>query len=155
MPSDSCLCHSVQYEYSGEPLTKVSQSRPCNRTQVHVNMTQAICHCLTCRKFSSGSSVNLLVPQDHFHLVKGTTKEHNVTHESGMHMTLHFCEACGCLLYKTADRKDFEGGVIVLAGTLDDPHALDDAKPEAEFFVKDRASWWPALGDVKQLQGFD
>jgi hypothetical protein len=118
-------------------------------------MTQAVCHCSSCRKLSSGSSVNLLVPQDHFHLVKGTAKEHHETHESGMHLTLHFCGNCGCLLYKTADRKEFEDGVIVLAGTLDDPQALDDAKPEAEFFVKERPSWWPALDDAKQLQGFD
>ncbi|EAW18097.1 GFA family protein [Aspergillus fischeri NRRL 181] len=100
-------------------------------------------------------SGSCLFPQDRFRLVKGTAKEHHETHESGMHLTLHFCGTCGCLLYKTADRKEFEGGVIVLAGTLDDSHALDDAKPEAEFFVKDRASWWPALGDAKQLQGFD
>ncbi|GIJ85585.1 hypothetical protein Asppvi_004444 [Aspergillus pseudoviridinutans] len=137
MPSGSCLCKALQYEYSGEPVSK------------------AVCHCLTCRKFSSASSVNLLVPQDHFHLVKGTPKGYHQTHESGMHMTLHFCGNCGSLLYKTADRKEFEGGVIVLAGTLDDPRALDDAKPEAEFFVKHRASWWPALADAKQLQEFD
>jgi hypothetical protein len=118
-------------------------------------MTQAVCHCLSCRKLSSGSSVNLLVPQDHFHLVKGAAKEHHETHESGMHLTLHFCGNCGCLLYKTADRKEFEDGVILLAGTLDDPQALDDAKPEAEFFVNERPSWWPALDDAKQLQGFD
>lgn len=86
--------------------------------------------------------------------MKGTAKEYNETHESGMHMTLHFCETCGCPLYKTADRPEFEGDVIILAGTLDDPRAFDDAKPHAELYVKDRASWLPALGDAKQLQEF-
>ncbi|RHZ53848.1 uncharacterized protein CDV56_107558 [Aspergillus thermomutatus] len=94
------------------------------------------------------------LPQDQFHVVKGTAKEHHETHESGMHLTLRFCGTCGCPLYKTADRQEVEGGVIILAGTLDDPRALDDAKPEAEFFVKDRASWWPALADAKQLPEF-
>jgi hypothetical protein len=71
-----------------------------------------------------------------------------------MHLTTHFCENCGILLYKTADREEFQGGVIVLAGTLDDPLGLETAKPEAEFFVKHRAGWWPSLEGAKQCVGF-
>ncbi|KAF7591894.1 hypothetical protein BBP40_000941 [Aspergillus hancockii] len=103
MPSGSCLCQAVKYEYKGDPLAK------------------AVCHCLTCRKLSSGSSTNVLIPQDHFHITSGEPKTFSMTHESGMHLTTHFCGNCGNLLYKTADREEFKGAVIVLAGTLDDP----------------------------------
>ncbi|KAF9886726.1 hypothetical protein FE257_011103 [Aspergillus nanangensis] len=138
MPDGSCLCQSIKYQYKGEPISS------------------AVCHCQTCHKISSSSSVNVLVPHDHFRITSGKDhlKEYNLTHESGMHMTTHFCSECGCVLYKTADRKDFQDDVIVLAGTLDDPNALDEIKPSAEFFVRERASWWPALDGARQLGGF-
>ncbi|KAL2826413.1 DUF636 domain protein [Aspergillus cavernicola] len=138
MPSGSCLCHAVKYQYKGEPISK------------------AICHCQTCHKLSSSSSVNLLVPTDHFRLTAGKPqlKEYHLTHESGMHMTTHFCGECGSLLYKTADKPEFAGDVIVLAGTVDDPQAWDEAKPDAEFFVGERASWWKGVGGARQLSGF-
>ncbi|KAE8155954.1 hypothetical protein BDV40DRAFT_282491 [Aspergillus tamarii] len=78
-----------------------------------------------------------------------------MTHETGMNLKTHFCENCGGLLYKTADRKEFEGAVIVLAGTLDDAEDFEKAKPEAEFFVKHRAGWWPNLSFATQLEDFD
>ncbi|KAL2864842.1 GFA family protein [Aspergillus lucknowensis] len=138
MPSGSCLCQGVKYQFKGEPISK------------------AVCHCQSCHKLSSGSSVNLLVPHDHFRITAGRDhmRECNLTHESGMHLTTHFCADCGCVLYKTADRPEFVDDVIVLAGTLDDPGALDEAEPEAEFFVGERAKWWPALKGVRQLAGF-
>ncbi|KAL3457256.1 Mss4-like protein [Aspergillus heterothallicus] len=136
MPTGSCLCQSVKYQYKGDALSK------------------AVCHCRTCQKFSSGSSVNLLIPQDHFRITSGHPKEHNHTHETGMHMTMHFCPECGVMLYKTADREEFRGAVVLLAGTLDEPHALDAAVPEAEFFVGERAKWWRPVEGVQQLQGF-
>ncbi|KAE8350465.1 DUF636 domain protein [Aspergillus coremiiformis] len=135
MPTGSCLCQAVKYDYSGDPLSK------------------AVCHCLTCRKLSSGSSANLLIPTTHFRITSGAPKSYTSTHESGMKLTTHFCPTCGILLYKEADRKEFQSAVIVLAGTLDRAEDFEKAKPEAEFYVKDRASWWPGL-DVQQLREF-
>ncbi|EAW13712.1 GFA family protein [Aspergillus clavatus NRRL 1] len=137
MPTGSCTCQAIKYEYTGEPMKK------------------AVCHCLTCRKYSSGSTVNLLVPKDHFSITSGTPKEWHIVHQTGMHMTTRFCGDCGCLLYKTADRAEFQDGVVVLAGTLDDPRGLDAAKPDAEFFIGDRAAWLPVIGDAEQCQGFE
>ncbi|KAL4860748.1 hypothetical protein BDV12DRAFT_208885 [Aspergillus spectabilis] len=136
MPTGSCGCQHIKYQYKGEAIAK------------------AVCHCQTCHKLSSGSSVNILVPHDHFRITAGKPKEWNLTHESGMHMTTHFCGDCGCVLYKTADRKEWADDVIILAGTLDDPHALDEAVPEAEFFVGERAAWWPRVEQARQLAGF-
>ncbi|KAJ0417525.1 DUF636 domain protein [Aspergillus carlsbadensis] len=137
MPTGSCLCKSVKYQYKGEVLTA------------------AVCHCKTCQKFSSGSSVNFLIPHDHFRITSGKPKEFNHTHESGMHMTMHFCGDCGVMLYKTADRQEFLGTVVLLAGTLDEPDALDSAAPEAEFFVSERAKWWKPVAGAKQLESFE
>ncbi|RAQ73517.1 hypothetical protein AFCA_008002 [Aspergillus flavus] len=137
MPTGSCLCQAVKYEYDVEPLSK------------------AVCHCLTCRKLSSGSSANLLIPESHFRITSGSPKTYSMTHESGMNLTTRFCENCGSLLYKTGDREGFEGAVIVLAGTLDNTEDFEKAKPEAEFFVKHRVGWWPGLGFATQLKEFE
>ncbi|KAB8228004.1 Mss4-like protein [Aspergillus alliaceus] len=136
MPTGSCLCHIVKYQYDGEPSAK------------------AVCHCLTCHKLSSGSSANLLIPNTNFRVTSGFPKTYSMTHESGMKLTTHFCENCGSLLYKVGDREEFKGAVIVLAGTLDDEEEFEKAKPEAEFFVKHRVGWWPELGDAMQLGEF-
>ncbi|KAE8358396.1 Mss4-like protein, partial [Aspergillus caelatus] len=136
MPTGSCLCGKVKYAYDAEPLKK------------------AVCHCLTCRKLSSGSSTNILIPGSHFRLTSGSPQTYSMTHESGMNLTTHFCENCGVFLYKTADSEEFKGGIIVLAGTLDDAEEFEKAKPEAEFFIKHRAGWWPGLGFATQLQEF-
>ncbi|KAI9368696.1 Mss4-like protein [Aspergillus egyptiacus] len=138
MPTGSCLCQAIKYQYKGEAISK------------------AICHCQTCHKISSSFSVNLLVPHDHFRITTGRDqlKECNLTHESGMHLTTHFCGECGCTLYKTADREEFGDKVIILAGTVDGDKALEEAAPEAEFFVGERAPWMPAIGRARQLEGF-
>ncbi|KAE8375405.1 Mss4-like protein [Aspergillus bertholletiae] len=137
MPTGSCLCKRVKYEYRAEPIKK------------------AVCHCLVCRKVSSGSSANVLVSESHFRITSGAPKTFSMVHESGMNLTTHFCENCGTLLYKEGDLEEFKGSVIILAGTLDDAEDFEKAKPEAELFVKHRASWWPELRYAAQLKEFN
>ncbi|KNG84756.1 hypothetical protein ANOM_006680 [Aspergillus nomiae NRRL 13137] len=137
MPTGSCLCQTVKYEYDVEPALK------------------AVCHCLTCRKLSSGSSANVLIPDNHFRITSGSPKTYSMIHESGMHLTTHFCENCGSLLYKTGDREEFKGSVIVLAGTLDRAEDFEKAKPDAELFAKHRVGWWPRLDFASQMNNFD
>ncbi|PTU22104.1 hypothetical protein P175DRAFT_0523268 [Aspergillus ochraceoroseus IBT 24754] len=136
MPTGSCLCQAIRYEYKAEPIAK------------------ALCHCVTCRKISSGSTVNVMVPRDHFHITSGSPKVFTITHETGMKLSMYFCENCGITIYKTADSEELKGNAIILAGTLDDSEAFSHLNPEVEFFTKDRASWLPKLQNAEQKVEF-
>lgn len=96
----------------------------------------------------------MLVPKENFHVTAGSPKQYDATHESGMALSIHFCDTCGTPLYKTADRESFLGKVIVQAGTLDDASMLDHAKPGMELYVKHRVGWLSELGEVQQNQEF-
>ncbi|KAJ5371901.1 hypothetical protein N7517_003907 [Penicillium concentricum] len=127
MPTGSCLCHNLKYEYTSEPITK------------------ATCHCLSCRKISGGThTLNLLIPEDKFRVTEGTATSYTEMHESGMKLTINFCSKCGCYIYKTHEK--FPGMVVILAGTLDAPDALEQAKPEAELYSQHRVRWLPDFG---------
>ena len=71
-----------------------------------------------------------------------------------MPLTVKFCGTCGTTLYKTANTEAFKGIAILLAGTIDDPKALDQAAPDMELWVKYRTSWLPVLSQVAQHQEF-
>ncbi|KAL4780305.1 Mss4-like protein [Aspergillus varians] len=135
MPTGSCLCHALKYEYTSEPTTK------------------ATCHCLSCRKISGGThTVNLLLPADKFRVTSGTAIKYTETHESGKKLTVNFCSICGCAVYKTHEL--FPGMVVILAGTLDEPGALEQAKPEAELYSQHRVKWMPEFEWAEQRVEF-
>ena len=114
-----------------------------------------MCHCLSCQKISGGThTLNLLVPEGEFRVTDGSPKDYTVTHESGMKLTVHFCDNCGGVIYKTADNDLFRGYAIVQAGTLDDQEGLEQAKPEMELYTKYRAPWLSNLDWAAQKQGF-
>ncbi|KAJ5325315.1 uncharacterized protein N7506_008417 [Penicillium brevicompactum] len=124
MPAGSCLCGNLKYEFTSEPVTK------------------ATCHCLSCRKISgSTNTLNLLLPEDKLQVTRGSPTKHTSMHESGLNLTVHFCNECGCAIYKTHEK--FPGMVVVLAGTLDGPHGLEESKPEAELYAQHRVAWLP------------
>jgi hypothetical protein len=161
MPSGRCLCDTLRYEYSGEPVMKVRKYndhltillRPTGIYRWHTQ--QVLCHCLTCRKISgSTNTVCLLVPEQNFRFTSGNPKKTTVTHETGMKITLSFCGDCGNTLCKQADAEAFQGHTIVCAGTLDDDDHLKIAQPMGELWVKYRASWLPEIAGAKQYQEF-
>jgi len=134
MPSGSCICGDLQYEYTGEPTLKAN------------------CQCLTCRKLSGGTNiVAALIPEDDFHVKSGTPKTFTTTHEVGIELTVSFCGRCGTNCFKTSN--GFEGLVIVFAGTLDGG-GLEQLKPQAELWNKYRVSWLPELKGTMQADGF-
>ncbi|OJJ43585.1 hypothetical protein ASPZODRAFT_136033 [Penicilliopsis zonata CBS 506.65] len=137
MPTGSCLCQTVRYQYEGSPVKK------------------ALCHCLTCRKLCGSASTNLLIPADKFHLKSGSLKNHHVDHESGMQLTTAFCDTCGVQVYKTGDRPEFEGMIILNAGTVDDAASYNKMAPDAELYMKHRAEWRPPLAYAAQKKTFD
>lgn len=71
-----------------------------------------------------------------------------------MNLTIYFCENCSSRLYKEADAAEFQGIVLIQAGTLTDLAGLDDAQPEAELWVKYRARWSPTVKNAMQLEQF-
>lgn len=89
-----------------------------------------------------------------FHVTNGSAKEYTETHESGMKLTVHFCDNCGTAVYKKADHDLFRGCVVLLAGTLDDQNGLEQAKPEMELFTKYRAPWLKRLDWATQKEEF-
>lgn len=76
-------------------------------------------------------------------------------HEAGFPMTVTFCADCGSALSKEADADAFKGMVIVFAGCLDGPEALQEITPEAEMWTKYRAGWRGSLEGTRQFVGFE
>lgn len=115
--------------------------------------TQGPCYCLSCRKISgSTNTLNLLLPEDKFKVIAGSPKQHTQMHESGKKLTVYFCGDCGSTIYKTHEL--FPGMVVILAGTLDDPQGLEQAKPVVELFSKHRVSWLPGFSWTEQKEEF-
>ena len=152
MPTGSCLCHSLKYEYTSEPITTASILDMYPKFYSWARQIQATCHCLSCRKVTGGTnSVNLLLPEDKLRVTDGTAKEYSSLHESGVKLTVHFCANCGCTIYKTHEK--FPGMVIVLAGTLDDA-GVENTKPKSELYSKHRVGWLPTLNWAEQKVEF-
>lgn len=108
---------------------------------------------MSCRKLSGGTnSVNLLLPEDKVHISAGSPKQYTQIHENGQKLTFSFCDNCGCTVYKA--HESFPGSVVVLAGTLDEPDALEQAKPEMELWTKHRVSWLSSLPGTEQKVEF-
>lgn len=95
-----------------------------------------------------------MIPETNFHITTTPPKEYTTTHESGMKLTVHFCENCGGTIYKKADRKEFQGFIILLAGTLDNLDERKTAKPQQELYIKHRAAWLSALDNTVQKEEF-
>ncbi|KAL7622198.1 hypothetical protein AAE478_007701 [Parahypoxylon ruwenzoriense] len=117
-----CLCGKIRISYEGEPLAKL------------------LCHCLDCHKISGSTySTNVVVPGGSFKLLAGTPKTFAKIADSGSPMTSHFCGDCGTTLWR--EGPVFGENKIVKAGVLDDPTALDEARPVSEVYTRSRPSW--------------
>ncbi|KAI2628539.1 Mss4-like protein [Hypoxylon sp. NC1633] len=118
----SCFCGSVRISYEGEPLVK------------------ALCHCTDCHKISGSTySTNIIVPGAGFKLVSGTPKSISKIASSGKEITSYFCGDCGSTLWR--DGASFGENKVIKVGVLDDPNALEEAKPAVELFSPGRISW--------------
>ena len=84
-------------------------------------------------------------------MTAGTPRTVSKTAETtGNTVTSHFCGDCGSTLFRTGPT--FGDGVTVLkVGVMDDPSALDDARPAVELFVGNRVAWVPELSDTLKL----
>lgn len=115
-------------------------------------MYQVLCHCLDCHKISGSTfSTNILVPSDGFSVTKGTPKPFARTGESGKTITSFFCGDCGSTLWRQGEL--FGENRIIKAGTLDMGITLEDARPVAEIYVRNRPSWVAPIPGATQTEG--
>ena len=68
-----------------------------------------------------------------------------------MTLIIYFCENCGSTIYKEATAKQFEGLVLVQAGTL---HGAEIPAPGAELYVSTRVPWLKSVGGTGQMLDF-
>ena len=82
-----------------------------------LSLVQVLCHCIVCRKLSSGPySTNTCVLEQDFKIEKGTLKEYRFTGGSGNVVTIYFCDICSTLMYsKCVDVAN--GGFIIVIKT--------------------------------------
>lgn len=114
----SCLCGSVQYELTGEPVRFYH------------------CHCSRCRKASgTGHASNLMVKTDDFRWLAGKDLLKRFKVPDAERFFTHFCSQCGSAMPREVPDL---GMVIIAAGSLDHDIPM---KPQARIFWDSRAEW--------------
>ena len=95
-----CLCGSVRYECSAEPITMGN------------------CHCRDCQQATgSAYASGLLVPHSAV-TITGEVKYYDVIGDSGNLVGRGFCPNCGSRLFSKPPMAELMG---IMAGSLDDP----------------------------------
>ncbi|KAE8152343.1 Mss4-like protein [Aspergillus avenaceus] len=133
MPTGTCFCGDVKYEFSQDQMQK------------------AICHCLSCRKITGSTyTTNFIIPESNFTLTSGSLRDCTRPHECGMDLSVFFCGGCGSTIYKKATGDMFKGVIVLLVGTVDNAEGVEKAVPDREFYVKHRGDWLqPVQGAVQ------
>ena len=110
-----CLCGSVRYRVSGEPLART------------------LCHCRSCRMASAAPSVAWVVfGRDDFAFITGEPTRFR----SSPAVVRTFCGTCGTpLTYQHESRPD---AVDITTITLDNP---DDFAPTKEIWTGEKVAW--------------
>jgi hypothetical protein len=115
-----CLCGDVRYEVDADP----AYSGFCH-------------HCVDCQKAGgTGHSAIAAFPRDAVRVTKGATTKYESAGGSGGPVTREFCARCGSRLFSGSTTAG--PLMMVSAGTLDDPNALNLA---FHIFGKDRLAW--------------
>ncbi|KAG8665212.1 hypothetical protein FPOAC2_14466 [Fusarium poae] len=134
----SCLCGAIRIE--------VDQS-------VDAKLETSVCHCLECRKITSGvASLNWTVPSTAMRYIQGSPKSYTKKHgEKGFLFTVSFCGSCGSVL--ACSLPDKENIVVIQAGILDDPAVLMQT-PTTELNITHRVMWLDPVGSTQQKEGY-
>jgi hypothetical protein len=115
--SGSCLCGSVQYEISAEPVTA------------------RLCWCRSCQKLAGNGTANALFPTDSISAT-GALSCYTATADSGNQISRYFCPTCGSHLFASSTgRPQFR---VVRLGTLDDPSSV---RPQVNIWASSAPRW--------------
>ncbi|MCE9658403.1 MAG: GFA family protein [Burkholderiales bacterium] len=115
-----CLCGSVRYRVSKEPLTLYA------------------CHCTECqRRTGSAFALSLIVRRDDLQLVSGQTTGYSASLADGRTKSGQMCPSCGTRLWGTPAK--YPGIVIVQPGTLEQPCHL---VPIAHQWLSEAQPWF-------------
>jgi hypothetical protein len=127
MLTGHCLCGSVRYQISGEPLALM------------------YCHCEECRR-ATGSSLNtsIFVRRDDFRIVSG--EEALSHHETSPGNLRHFCSRCGSPIFKLFPQPP--DLLTIRAGTLDSDPGV---RPTAHIWVSEKAPWYQIADGLPQF----
>jgi len=113
-----CLCGSVKYECSAEPVFSGK------------------CHCNDCQKASgSAFSAVIAVPESTIS-IQGEVKFFESIGGSGKKTRRGFCPVCGSMLFGKPE--SLPGLIVVHAGSLDDTSKFH---PQMDIFVSRAAPW--------------
>lgn len=99
-----CYCGAIRYSATGDPLSR------------------GMCYCRACQHVASpGPNVILGMPAAGFNYTRGTPRQF-ARSDLDRPTTREFCPTCGTHLTSLSPR--LPGGVLIKAGTLDDPSVV-------------------------------
>jgi hypothetical protein len=125
----ACLCGSVRYRVSAEPVTA------------------RLCWCRDCQHLASNGTVNAIFPTAAIEIT-GDLTAYVSTAASGNQVRRRFCARCGSHLF--ADSTGRPQLTVVRIGTLDDPSAIT---PRANIWSSSAPAWAcldPALERIER-----
>lgn len=114
----SCLCGSVRYEASAQP------------------MVVGHCYCIDCRKASGTSHCTHAAVPDTAFVISGETRAFESAADSGNTVVRHFCPACGCAIFSR--NSAMPGMTFIRASSLDDPSQIT---PQMTVYASRAPSW--------------
>ncbi len=113
-----CLCKSVRYRITAEPLT------------------MRLCWCRDCQYLAAGNATaNVVFPIEAV-TITGALSDFISVADSGNVMHRKFCPECGTPMFSQAEVRPHV--IIVRAGTLDDP---EQVRPVANIWTESAPGW--------------
>ncbi|EEP75785.1 predicted protein [Uncinocarpus reesii 1704] len=130
----SCLCGSVKYQLTGEPISALN------------------CHCVNCKKTSGAAFLsNGLFWKKQLTITSsssGLKTFQDKTTNSGEPLCRKFCSNCGSTLFVESLLPDTP--VAVTLGSLD--QGQRPWKPRLEVFTKDAVDWMPRIEGARVFE---
>jgi hypothetical protein len=127
--SGGCLCKSVRYESTAEPLIT------------------RVCWCRVCQYIGAGSgTVNIGFRTESF-AIQGETRDYRSIADSGNLMHRRFCPSCGVHVSSEAEVRPHL--IFVRVGTLDDPNI---AQPSLTIWSAQAPAWACINGSLPRFE---
>jgi hypothetical protein len=107
-----------------------------------------LCNCTDCQTSSGGTChVNVIVPENNFHIVSGVLAEFIKTAESGNKRVIGFCGTCGTQIY--AVNTD---GPRVYGLRVPTSRQRDQLPPKVQVWVRSRPHWLSDLEAIPSIE---